>query len=269
MTTTPVLIFEYLSAPIDRRALPARIVDEWANTLILARERIIASLSRFLDPNVGQANFLNQIADASSDAWEAFVNPNWVGAELIKLKQRIKLAGAYPSWKANITDAYTNANITYAGKTITKFEYGVLSNKGKFEKNVTVTIGGVGFKPEGWGPVAKLALLLLGDLRVPRYITANEQLTLGSGWPDSAFKTIGRPVIPSVISTYVQGIVYLIYLKESGYDSTIRADVIKTFNDRLAKIAGLADKGYSVTLELRATAEGLPQVYGKVEKVAS
>jgi len=258
MSSAPVLIFEYRSAPISETALPTRIVDEWESMLKLARERILASLDRFLSAPLGRSLFLTQIADASSDAYEGFVNPSYPNADFIKLKQRIKLAGSYDAWKSGVQ---------YAFQPGSTFETNVTVKKPKFDANVRLTIGAVGFKPESWGPVAKLALLLVGDKRPERYMTENELFNTGPAYPRNVFSTAGKGIVPAIVSTFVQGVVMVLWCYKGGVDSACRDAVITSTNNRLSRIASARDADVNLTLELQVDdVTGLPQVYGKAER---
>ena len=237
--------FRYVG-PISRRDLPARIVDEWETTLKNARTRILASLARFLDPVTGLTRYLDQIADASSDAWEAFINPDYPNANLIKMKQRVKLAAAYPSWKSNIQAALQEGG---------RFEQGVTANKSKFDTNVKPTIGAVGFKPDlGWGPATKTALIVTGDRRAIRYIASPEEF---SGAPANMFPTSARFVRPQIVSSIVFGAVLGIYALDIG-SADLRDAALNYTNSILNDVKRMAKtcaEGGSFTLELRYDTE--------------
>jgi hypothetical protein len=233
--------FRYIG-PITRKDLPARIVDEWESTLKGARARILASLGRFLDPATGSTKFLDQIADASSDAWETFINPAYPNANLIKMKQRVKLAAAYPSWANNIQSALQEGG---------RFEQGVTANKSKFAANVKPTIGAVGFKPDlGWGPATKVALIVTGDHRVIRYIASPEEF---SGAPANMFPTSARFVRPQIVSSIMFGSVLGLYALDIG-SGDLRSAALSYTNSVLndvKKMAKTCAEGGSFTLELR------------------
>jgi hypothetical protein len=233
--------FRYVG-PITRRDLPTRIVNEWEATLKGARERILTSLARFLDPSTGLAKYLDQIADASSDAWEAFINPDYPNADLIKMKQRVKLAAAYSSWSQNIQAALQPDG---------RFEQGVTANKGKFANNVKPTIGAVGFKPDlGWGPATKAALIVTGDRRVVRYITSPEEF---SGAPHNMFPTSARFVRPQIISAIVFGSVLGLYALDINASALLNASLNYTnsvLND-VKRMAKTCASGGSFVIELR------------------
>jgi hypothetical protein len=233
--------FRYIG-PITRKDLPARIVDEWEATLKGARERILASLARFLDPTTGLARYLDQIADASSDAWEAFINPDYPNADLIKMKQRVKLAAAYPSWAQNIQSALQPDG---------RFEQGVTANKGKFANNVRPTIGAVGFKPDlGWGPAAKAALIVTGDRRVVRYIASPDEFF---GAPANMFPTSARFVRPQIISAITFGSVLGLYALD--INSTELRDAALSYANNILndvkKMAKTCASGGTFVIELR------------------
>jgi len=233
--------FRYVG-PISRKDLPSRIVDEWETMLKTARTRILASLGRFLDPATGLTKFLDQIADASSDAWETFINPSYPNADLIKMKQRVKLAAAYPSWKQNIQTALEEDG---------RFEQGVTANKTKFANNVKATIGSVGFKPDiGWGPAAKAALIVTGDMRVVRYITSPEEF---SGAPANMFPRSSRFVRPQIVSAVTFGSVLGLYALDIN-SSDLRDAALNYTNNVLNDVKRMAKtcaEGGSFTLELR------------------
>ena len=237
----PLANFRYVG-PITKKTLPSRIVDEWETNLKNARARILASLSRFLDPTTGPAKFLDQIADASSDNWELFVNPSYPNANLIKMKQRVKLAKAYPQYKSGVESAFAPGGI---------FETRVSDRKGVFSENVKYTIGSVGFKPElSWGPASKVALIVTGDTRVVRYITSPEEF---SGSPANMFPTMGQYVRPMIVSTLTFGGVLGLYAQEQGLTDLLNS-LIQDVNNKLSEIKKLAKtcaQGGSFTLELR------------------
>jgi hypothetical protein len=239
--SSPVANFRYIG-PISRKDLPARIVDEWETTLKNARTRILASLARFLDPSTGLAKYLDQIADASSDSWEEFINPDYPNADLIKLKQRVKLASAYPSWSANIQSALQPDG---------RFEQGVTANKTKFAANVRPTIGVVGFKPDlSQGPAAKVALIVTGDRRVVRYIVSPEEF---SGAVHNMFPTSGKFVRPQIVSALTFGAVLAIYALDIGSDALRDAAINYTNNilNDVRRLAKTCASGGSFVMELR------------------
>ena len=76
-------------------SLPTEVKQEWINTLQSEQTRIYNNLLAKI-PDV--LSFQDRIADASSDEFENFlqsVGVRW-DVDVIKMKQRVKLARAYP-----------------------------------------------------------------------------------------------------------------------------------------------------------------------------
>jgi hypothetical protein len=127
----------------------------------------------------------------------------------------------------------------------------VTANKGKFSTNVRATIGSVGFKPDiGWGPAAKAALIVTGDLRVVRYITSPEEF---SGAPANMFPTSSRFVRPQIISAITFGSVLGLYALDIN-SADLRDAALNYANSVLTdvkKMAKTCATDGSFTLELR------------------
>ena len=181
--------------------------------------------------------FVKYLATPSSDQYELFVNPNYPRADFIKLKQRIKLAGAYPYWKAGIDKAFTIPE----GETESYFMKQVTAKKEKM-RHAVITLANVGtrsgiFELDGkkifWGPGVKAVLLFTNDRRVLNYIDPDlDNLTAGPYQViDPAVSNTSRPELIAILT---QGVA----LAQWGYIGD-RRDLIQTVvaavNDILAK----------------------------------
>jgi len=201
--------------------VPAHIIDEWETTLKNAQARIYNNLLQKIPSDTAFKNF---IADASSDAYEAFVNPDYKRANVIKMKQRVKLARSYNAWNTGVTNAF-DGDSPYFGDRVT-------NKKSKYQL-ARYTLSAVGSKPDMyWGPVPKAVLLLTGDLRAPRYITANESLT---GSPQKVvLDAFINTIRPMLIAEGVYGVVMAYFAHEGGLES-LRDDIIREVNQNLEK----------------------------------
>ena len=134
--------------------IPQSDHDEWESTLKSMMSAIYNSL---LTRIATSTEFLNKIATPSSEAWADFVNPNWEDADFIKLKQRVKLSIAYPSWKQGVENAFGEGGY---------FADRVTSKKMKFSM-VKYTLGAVGLRYQyGRGIAVKAIGVISGMKRV-------------------------------------------------------------------------------------------------------
>ena len=210
-------VVEYI-APIDKTAVPAdlmnEIVSRWELNLKGARDVIYARLMKKIPDETA---FRDRIADASSDVWETFVSPYYPNSDFIKLKQRVKLAAAFPRWQSAVITAFQPGGI---------FETNVTAKRDRMYQAV-YTLAGVGARHLGWGPIYKAVGAITGDLRITRYIGANETLT---GTPFSAFPSgVVKFVRANLVPLLTQGAVLALYAIEAGL-TTLRDTIINTVN---------------------------------------
>jgi len=217
--------------PVTPLDVPAVIKDKWETTLLNRRDLIY---SRLLTKIPDESSFIDRIADASSDAWEGFVNPDWVDYYLITLKQRIKLSMAYPKWLTGVVDAF---------KAGGRFEQGVSLKKDRLDM-LKYTLGNTGIRYLGWGPGYKAVGFITGDDRVARYIVSGETVT---GTPVNAFpEDIVKFVRPTLIAMLTQGAVLAYYAHEKGLNA-LRDQVITLVNAKTdAVCTGLKKTEFTV-----------------------
>lgn len=223
-------------------ALPSGMADEWEATLKAERVRILSGLLTKI-PN--ETEYLNKLADASSDRYEGFlatVGAFW-DADLIKLKQRIKLARKYTDWDTGIDTAFAPDGT---------FEKNVTSKKGKLEA-ARYTIGVVGMKSQDrWRFASLLALALSGDTRIARYITSPDTL---AGTIEVALNPpYNRLDLPFVVATCVQKAVMAKYA-DVLVDKTLRNAQVTELNTNLNIIEGhkVTDSTLTLTASWDAT----------------
>lgn len=228
--------------------LPPGVLEEWKNTLKSMQSSIYANLQSKI-PN--QSAFQDRIADASSDAYEQFlqnVGGKW-NKDVITMKQRVKLARQYQAWKSGIDSAFGEGG--YFGARVD-----AKADKFKLARYV---LGAVGFKPITstpfgvWNPVVMGVLLLSGDTRCLRYFDANDSF---SGTLHSVLKTPHANLVrPSLIAEGVYGAVMAKFADEGGLTS-IRNTILSNANAVIADIINVAlndvhkGSGYSVTFTL-------------------
>jgi len=219
--------WKYIGKCLLPATLDSAISDEWEITLKAERARILSSLSTKI-PDVSA--FQDKVADASSDQYEAFlatVGAGW-DADMIEVKQRVKLSASYAKWLTGITDAFA------VGGT---FEVNVTNKKAKLDELRRV-IGVVGHKSLGsWNPASMVVLLMRGDTRPARYFDANDSF---SGTLESVVDSAkGRYITPSILSALVQYCVLIKYANEGGL-TAIRDTLITAGNtliDALLQVA--------------------------------
>jgi len=245
-----------LTLPAD---IPTAVLNEWRETLKSEQSRIYTALTTKIP---GEPEFKDRIADASSDRFEEFlasVGGSW-DADEIKIKQRVKLARAYNSWKSGIDAAYGEGGY---------FPDRVDAKADKF-KLVRYVLGAVGYKadpsaPYGvWNPVVMGVLLLRGDTRPLRYMDANDSF---NGSLHACFDpTRGRYVTPAIIAHAVKACVLAKFADEGGL-TAMRDTILSNANTVIAEFVAVAlndehkAEGYSVTYELSwDAAAALPKV---------
>jgi len=215
-------------------ALPYGMADEWEATLKSMRDAIKHALLTTKIPN--EAAYLDKLADASSDRFEAFLNT--VGADWnvndIELKQRVKLARKYNDWKTGVTNAFAIGG---------QFETQVTAKKGKTEA-IRYPLSFVGNKSEDrWRCGSLIALALGGDTRIVRYITSPDTLagTIAAALK-SPYNIYDRPFV--VASTVKYGTL-LQYADEVGLDKTTLLAALNAIYD---EIEGHKVSGSTLTL---------------------
>ncbi|RLE48632.1 MAG: hypothetical protein DRJ18_01580 [Candidatus Methanomethylicota archaeon] len=228
--------------------LPTEVLNEWKETLKAEQSRIYANLQTKI-PN--EIAFQDRIADASSDEFENFlqsVGGRW-NADVIKLKQRVKLARAYNDWKTGIDNAFGEGGY---------FPDRVEQKANKF-KLMRYVLGAVGYRadpsdPFGvWNPVVMGVLLMRGDTRPLRYLDANDSF---SGTLESVFDAVkGRLITPSIIAHGVYACVMAKFADE-GNQTAIRDQILTDANSIIDELVNLAldethkGTGYDVTYVL-------------------
>ncbi|MEM2445927.1 MAG: hypothetical protein QW734_04655 [Candidatus Bathyarchaeia archaeon] len=202
--------------PLD--ATPSRIKDEWKDEMLGAREKILNALKTKI---VDETSFKNKIATPSSNKWQLFVNPNYLDIDLIKIKQKVKLSGAYLSWKTGIESAFSETGA---------FPKNVTDKADKFDK-VRFTLGAVGVKYlVGWRCAYKAMGAITGDVRILQYLDPNDSL---SGDVYNYFPAgIAANVRALGIGIIVQGLIVAEYAHRAGLSSE-RDAVITAINAKL------------------------------------
>ena len=249
------LVLEYKGyyTPMDQ--VPAKIKDKWLNTLLGRRELIYDRImTKIPDDNA----FITKLADPSSEAWKDFVSPYWANAQMIILKQNVKIHIAGPRYRSAVIKAFEPGGI---------FETNVQLKADRFNQ-ARYPLGGVGIRYlVGWGPEYKAVGLITGDKRVKKYITTGETFS------GNAVDVFGPGKVkflrPTLIAMLTQGLVLAQYAHEAGF-SDLRDQVINTVNANIAEIINANKKPeYDVTLQIGFDAEaGKLYVYAKVVKTA-
>ena len=193
-------------------------MNEWEATLKGERARILSALTEKIS---NASEFISKLAEPSADAWENFIASTWPDADLIKLKQRVKLKSAYNPWNTGVQNAFAEGGT---------FETNVTNKKDKFQK-ARYVLGSVGLKYlTGWGPAYKSMGYITGDQRVALYVTADDTVT---GTPQNVFPAnIVKFVRPMGIAIFNQGLILAYYAHENGL-TTERDAIITNINNKL------------------------------------
>ena len=210
---------EYKGYYVPEDSVPEDIINEWEATLKGERARILSALTTKIS---NATEFQNKLATPAADQWSNFINPDWADSDFIKLKHRVKLKSAYPSWNSGIQGAFAEGGT---------FETNVSLKKDKLQK-ARYTLGATGLKYLlGWGVAYKAIGFVTGDARVMLYMGANDTVT---GSPTNIFPTtVVRFVRPLGLAIFTQGLVIAHYAHENGLTSE-RDAVITAVNQKLA-----------------------------------
>jgi len=194
--------------------------DEWKTTLLNMRDTIKNNL---LSKIPTSTEFEDKIADASSDAWESFVNPSWPDADFAKLKQRIKLKGAYNSWKTGVENAFAPNGA---------FDLGVNQKADKWLLAKYV-IGSVGLRWKlGWKVAYKAIGTISGDSRVLRYATGEDSWSPAPEVVNVFLSGAAKFVRAQAVPIITRGLVLAQYALDAG-DTSLADNVVNAINNVL------------------------------------
>jgi len=220
------VVFDYTGriALLTEAEIPDETFTEWRDTLIGEMSRIGSNiLAKIPD----EATFLNLIADASSDAWEAFVNPTWPKATMIQVKQRVKLARRYDAWDDGIRATFLPDGY-FDDRVLTK------ANKWKLARYPISLVGLQHHPTIRWRAGTKGVKFFVGDQRITRYMDAT--LDTYTGDPTYVVKdAYGKFFQALTIGKLVYGYVMSKFADEAGL-ATTRDDVITTLNSEMDEI---------------------------------
>ena len=245
------VVVEFIG-PVEPLAVPSDVKDKWKDTLLLRRELIY---SRLLTKIPDEDSFISRIAEPSHEAWKAFVSTEWPDYYLVTLKQNIKLSVAFGKWQPAVIDAFQPGG---------RFENGVQLKVDRLDM-LKYTLGNVGVRYLGWGPGYKAVGAITGDLRISRYIEADETL---NGTPVNAFpEDVVNFVRPTLIAMLTQGAVLAYYAHEKGLNA-LRDQVITIVNSKTDSICTSLKKAEYTVVYARLEVNpdtGKLQVHSRVE----
>jgi len=221
------VVFDYTGeiALLTEKEIPTETFDEWTNTLAGEMSRIGENL---LAKIPDETTFKNLIADASSDAWEDFVNPAWPKSDMIKVKQRVKLARRYTDWDTGVKATFQPDGY---------FDDRVKSKKDKWLlARYTVSVVGLQHNPTiMWRAGTKGVKFFVGDKRITRYMDPTLD-TVAAGEPTYVVKdAYGKFFQALTLGKLVYGYVMAKFADEGGL-ATTRDSVISTLNSEMATI---------------------------------
>jgi len=204
--------------------VPVDVKNKWYEKLIELASLIY---NRIATKIPDEQSYINKLATPSATMWSGFVSPYWADADLIKLKQRVKVSMAGLKYLNNVHDAFMVSQIFQ--KNVYRARY-VIDALDMFR----YTLGGVGIRYQtGWGAIYKAVGVLTGDARVAQYMTPEEKWTppVVTAFPSNIVKYV-RPML---IAELVQGAVLAYYAIEKDL-ATLRDAVINAVNDKLSTV---------------------------------
>jgi len=221
------VVFDYTGeiALLAEKEIPTETFDEWTNTLVGEMSRIGANL---LAKIPDEPTFKDLIADASSDAWEAFVNPAWPKADMIKVKQRVKLVRRYTDWDTGVKATFLPDGY---------FDDRVISKKDKWLlARYTISVVGLQHNPViMWRAGTKGVKFFVGDKRIVRYMDPALDV-VAAGEPTYVVKdAYGKFFQALTIGKLVYGYIMAKFADEGGLADT-RDTVISTLNTEMDDI---------------------------------
>jgi len=221
------VVFDYTGeiALLAEAEIPKETFTEWTDTLTGEMSRIAENL---LAKIPDETTFKNLIADASSDAWELFVNPAWPKAEMIRVKQRVKLARRYQAWDTGVKAAFLPDGY---------FDDRVISKKDKWLlARYTISVVGLQHNPViMWRAGTKGVKFFVGDKRITRYMDPALDVVT-AGVPTYVVKdAYGKFFQALTIGKLVYGYVMAKFADEGGL-ATVRDNVINTLNTEMDEI---------------------------------
>jgi len=217
--------------------IPEETKNEWLDTLKREQSHIGTNL---LNKIPDEETFKDLIAEASSDAWEAFVNPNWPNADVVKIKQRVKLAARYGDWNSGVQATFFDGY----------FSDRVEAKKAKWNR-VRYVLSVVGLQHDPvirWRAGTKAVKCFVGDKRVVRYwiteteggATAVDEIRPSADQIDMYVKpAYGKRFQALVLGRIVQAYIFAKLAEEGGLID-LRDQIISDFNSDMDTILAAA-----------------------------
>lgn len=218
---------------IPTRGEIADIMDEWESMLKGARDKIKTNLGKKIPD---EPTFKLKIAEMSNIRYRQYVNPEYLRANIILMKHKVKLGQAYSKWRSGVDSAFAPDGV---------FEKNVTAKKDKFYE-VKYTLGAVGKAATLlWGPVVKATYTITGDPRVKNNLRPDDVL---EGEVVNAFvEAYTKFLRPMMISKSVEACVLASYAH--------LGDLISERNAILSDHKSFMDTLFSKFLKAGATAE--------------
>jgi len=211
----------YYEGPVTiLQQVPTAILEKWYNRLEASADMIYERIMTKI-PDVNA--YMKYLADPSAEVWKHFVSDYWPNADMIRLKQNVKVHSAGDRYLKGVISAYVTEKI---------FQKNVAMKKDRLEQ-ARFTLSGVGVRyMMGWGPEYKAVGAITGDYRIKQYITSSETF---QGEPVLCFPpTMVKFIRPTLIAKLTQGLVYASYALQTGlvpFVEKIVADVNKDLQD--------------------------------------
>jgi len=218
--------------------IPEQDQIEWKETLKGEVTRIYnALMARIPD----ETTFKSLIAESSHEVYKDFVSDTWEDKDFVLLKHKIKLLGAYNSWKTGVDNAFNGESPYFPDRVESKAD--------KFKK-VKYTLGSVGLRYKyGRGIAVKAIGVISGWKPVVRDIKAPDEFT---GEVTNVFlPKAAKYARPQAIAIITQGLVLAQYAHEAG-EAALRDSVITAANQALTNtvLKQVDTSAYTVVLEI-------------------
>jgi len=216
----------------DPTNYPTDLVSKWESKLKGLRDTI---LNRIQQKIASETDYKDLLATPSAEKYADFVNPSYVRADFIKLKQKTKVMGRGLDYINNVANAFAEGGV---------FETNVSAKKDKL-KLAIYTLDAVGVKYLGKdasnAPLVVAAIRAItgdkrGELLLKYHNISGTIATITDLFPAG----VNVSARSSLVFNVVQGVVLLAFAYKAN-DSSLYDSIMTEINSVLDKIMGMRD----------------------------